>query len=73
MMNKEENLEYNECQRLINTVEYLSQAEYELCLAWLADETSQHLYNIGDDRWLNVNVYSEVSYHDRAHRMECVV
>jgi len=73
-MNQEINylaeLEYNEYQRLINTVEVLSQEEYELCLAWNTDEASRCLNNIGGGRWLNINVYSEASHHDRIHRME---
>ena len=74
MMNTEENylaeLEYNEYQRIINTVEVLSQEQYELCLAWNTDEAFQCLNNIGNGRWLNINVYSEADHHDRIHRME---
>lgn len=63
--------DHNEYQRLINTVEILTQAEYEFCKAWDAEETWQYLNNIGDDRWLNINVYSEAEHHDRQYRMEC--
>jgi hypothetical protein len=63
--------EYNEYQRLINTVEILTQAEYELCKAWDAEETWKYLNNIGEGRWLNINVYSEAEHHDRIYRMEC--
>ena len=63
--------EYNEYQRLINTVEILTQAEYELCKAWDAEETWKYLNNIGEGRWLNINVYSEAEHDERQYRMEC--
>ncbi len=63
--------EYNEYQRLINTVEILTQAEYELCKAWDTEETWKYLNNIGDGRWLNINVYSEAEHDERQYRMEC--
>ena len=63
--------DWNEYQRLINTVEVLTQAEYEFCKAWDAEETWKYLNNIGEGRWLNTNVYSEVEHHDRVYRMEC--
>jgi hypothetical protein len=63
--------EYNEYQRLINTVEILTQAEYELCKAWDAKETWKYLFDLGGGRWLNNNVYSEAEHHDRIYRMEC--
>jgi hypothetical protein len=63
--------EYKEYQRLINTVEILTQAEYELCKAWDAEETWKYLNNIGEGRWLNINVYSEAEHDERQYRMEC--
>ena len=63
--------DWNEYQRLINTVEVLTQAEYEFCKAWDSEETWQYLNNIGEGRWLNTNVYSEAEHHDRVYRMEC--
>jgi hypothetical protein len=63
--------DWNEYQRLINTVEVLTQAEYEFCKAWDAEETWQYLNDIGNGRWLNINVYSEAEHHDRVYRMEC--
>ena len=74
MMNQEiynAEQEWNEYQRLINTVEVLTQAEYEFCKAYDAEETWKYLNNIGEGRWLNTNVYSEVEHHDRVYRMEC--
>ena len=62
--------DYKEYQRLINTVEILTQAEYELCKEWDAEGTWQYLNDIGEGRWLNTNVYSEAEHHDRVYRME---
>lgn len=72
--------EYKEYQRLINTVEILTQAEYELCKAWDSEEAFKYLNNIGPawkdggfngkDRWLNINVYSEYEHEKRQFEME---
>lgn len=72
--------EYKEYQRLINTVEILTQAEYEFCKAWNAEEAFQYLNNIGpawenggfngEDRWLNINVYSEYEHEKHQFEME---
>ena len=55
----EEQQEYNLYQMLINTKEILTQEEYELCKKWDAEEAWKYLNNIGEGRWLNINVYSE--------------
>jgi hypothetical protein len=55
-----ENEEYKEYQRLINSVERLTQSEYELCKLWNPEEAWRFLNDIGNGRWLNINVYSEV-------------
>jgi hypothetical protein len=74
MMNQEANyfaeLEFNEYQRLINTVEVLTQEEYEFCKSYDAEETWKYMNHIGEGRWLNINVYSEAEHHDRIFRME---
>lgn len=62
--------EYREYQRLINTVEILNQEEYELCKAWDAEEAFKYLNNIGEGRWLNINVYSEIDKEDYDLRRE---
>lgn len=72
--------EYKEYQRLINTVEILTQSEYEFCKAWDAEEAFKYLNNIGpawkdggfngENRWLNTNVYSEVDKEDYDLRKE---
>ena len=73
-MNQEENyfaeLDFNEYQRLINTVEVLTQEEYDFCNAWDSEETWKYMNRIGENRWLNINVYSEAEHHDRIFRME---
>lgn len=63
--------DHNKYQRLINTVEILTQAEYEFCKAWDTKETEYYLFNLGNGRWLNNNVYSEAEHQDRVYRMEC--
>lgn len=65
-------IEYLQYQKLINTVEILTQKEYEFCMAWDAEEARTYLNNIGpvwkdgtlngENRWLNIRVYSE---HDK--------
>lgn len=65
-----ENEEYKEYQRLINTVERLTQAEYELCKAWNPHEAWQYLNDIGGGRWLNINVYSEADKEEYDLRRE---
>jgi hypothetical protein len=63
--------EWNEYQRLINTVEVLTQEEYDFCNAYDSEETWKYMNRIGEGRWLNINVYSEAEHHDRVYRMEC--
>jgi hypothetical protein len=63
--------DWNEYQRLINTVEVLTQAEYDFCFNWDHIETRNSTSNIGGGRYLNLNVYSEAEHHDRVYRMEC--
>lgn len=46
-------------QELINTKEILTQEEYEFCVEWDAAEAWKYLNNIGEGRWLNINVYTE--------------
>ena len=63
--------EWNEYQRLINTVEVLTQEEYDFCNSWDSEETWKYMNKISEGRWLNINVYSEAEHHDRILRMEC--
>ena len=74
MMNQETvyfaGVEYNEYQRVINTVEVLNQEEYELCVAWDTEEALRVLNYLGNGRWMNINVYSEADHHERVLREE---
>jgi hypothetical protein len=62
--------EYKRYLELINTVEILTQEEYELCKAWNPDEAWQYLNDIGNGRWLNINVYSEADKEEYDLRRE---
>jgi hypothetical protein len=62
--------EYRRYQMLINTKEILNQEEYEFCKAWDAEEAWQYLNDIGDGRYLNVNVYSEADKEEYDLRRE---
>jgi hypothetical protein len=63
--------EYKEYLRLMETVEILTQAEYEFCKSWEPVTVEYNLFNLGGGRWLNNNVYSEAEHHDHIFRMEC--
>lgn len=62
--------EWLKYQELINTKEILTQEEYEFCVEWDAAEAWKYLNNIGEGRWLNINVYSEHEHDERQLRME---
>ena len=62
--------EYRRYQMLINTKEILNQEEYEFCKAWDAEEAWQYLNDLGDGRYLNVNVYSEADKEEYDLRRE---
>jgi len=55
---------------IMNTKEILTQEEYEFCKAWDSDEAWKYLNNIGEGRWLNINVYSEHEHEEFQLRME---
>ena len=62
--------EWLKYQTLINTKEILTQEEYEFCVEWDATEAWKYLNNIGEGRWLNINVYSEHEHEEHQLRME---
>ena len=62
--------DHKEYQRLINTVEILTQAEYDFCFNWDHIETRQSTSNLGKRGYLNLNVYSEADHDERQYRME---
>ena len=55
---------------IMNTKEILTQEEYEFCVEWDAAEAWKYLNNIGEGRWLNINVYSEHEHEEHQLRME---
>lgn len=55
---------------IMDTKEILTQEEYEFCKEWDAEEAQQYLNNIGEGRWLNINVYSEHKHEEFQLRME---
>ena len=57
-------------QQLINTKEILTNEEREVVLAFDKELDRMYLSNIGENRWLNTNVYSEHDHHERVWRME---
>jgi hypothetical protein len=57
-------------QELINTKEILTNEEREIVLAFDSELDYKYLNNIGENRWLNINVYSEHEHHERVWRME---
>lgn len=65
--------EYNRFQRLVNTAEYLTRAEYEFIKAYDADEAANFFY-IGDysahGDYLNLNLYSEHDHEKREFELE---
>lgn len=73
-------MEYLQYQKLINTVEILTQEEYDFCKRWDAEEALEYLNSIGlawkdggfngGNRWLNTNVYSEYEHEKRQFEME---
>ena len=55
---------------LMSQTEILTQEEYEFCKAWDAEEASKYLFNMVEDRYLNLNVYSEVEKEESDLRRE---
>ena len=50
--------------------EILNQEEYKFCKAWDAEEAWKYLNDLGDGRYLNINVYSEADKEDYDLRRE---
>lgn len=44
----------------MDTVEILDQAEYDFCFSWDCNETRISTSRIGEGRYLNLHLYSEV-------------
>jgi len=50
--------------------EILTQEDYDFCKEWDAEEAFQYLNDIGNGRYLNINVYSEADKEDYDLRRE---
>lgn len=55
---------------LIQTKEILTNEEREIVLAYDKALDLKYLNDIGQGRWLNINVYSEAEHHERVYKME---
>jgi hypothetical protein len=55
---------------IMSFTEILTQEEYEFCKEWDAEEAFQCLNDIGNGRYLNINVYSEADKEDYDLRRE---
>jgi hypothetical protein len=50
--------------------EILNQEDYDFCKEWDAEEALQYLNDLGNGRYLNINVYSEADKEDYDLRRE---
>ena len=50
--------------------EILTQEEYDFCKSWDAEEAWKYLNDIGNGRYLNINVYYEHEHEEFQFRME---
>ena len=50
--------------------EILTQEEFDFCKAWDAEEAWKYLNDLGDGRYLNINVYSEADKEEYDLRRE---
>lgn len=55
---------------LMSHKEVLTQEEYDFCKEWDAEETFQYLNDLGNGRYLNINVYSEADKEESDLRRE---
>ena len=55
---------------IMSFTEILTQEEYEFCKEWDAEEAWKYLNDIGNGRYLNINVYSEADKEDYDLRRE---
>ena len=62
--------DYARYTELFFNTEILTQEEYEFCKAWDAEEAWKYLNDLGDGRYLNINVYSEHEHEEFQLRME---
>ena len=55
---------------IMSFTEILTQEEYEFCKEWDPEEAFRYLNDIGNGRYLNINVYSEADKEDYDLRRE---
>ena len=55
---------------IMSFTEILNQEEYEFCKEWDAEEVFQYLNDLGNGRYLNINVYSEADKEESDLRRE---
>ena len=65
-----EEQDYASYTELFFNKEILNQEEYEFCKAWDAEEAWKYLNDLGDGRYLNINVYSEADKEEYDLRRE---
>jgi hypothetical protein len=74
MMNQEDIYQAEQELERYNSImsfkEILNQEEYEFCKEWDAEEAWKYLNDLGDGRYLNINVYSEVEKEKHDLRKE---
>ena len=62
-----------ELQRFLNLTENtlpLTKEEYDFVVGFDSKEKDNFFYNSYDNKYLNLNIYSEVKHHDSVLRME---
>ena len=73
-MNIEEIYEFEQLEERYNAImsftEILNQEEYDFCKEWNAEEAWKYLNDIGNGRYLNINVYSEADKEEYDLRRE---
>jgi hypothetical protein len=73
-MNIEEIYEFEQLEERYNAImsfkEILNQEDYDFCKEWDAEEALQYLNDLGNGRYLNINVYSEADKEDYDLRRE---
>jgi hypothetical protein len=74
MMNQEDIYQAEQELERYNSImsfkEILTQEEYDFCKEWDAEEAWKYLNDLGDGRYLNINVYSEADKEEYDLRRE---
>jgi hypothetical protein len=62
--------EFERYKSIMSFTEILTQEEYDFCKEWDAEEALQCLNDLGNGRYLNINVYSEADKEEYDLRRE---